>query len=384
MSSRPDTLGAGTVWYAEDGLDNDVVLSTRIRLARNLANFVFPRQCSADDAQRIQSLVFDAFQRVPNPDHFQQIGIDQLDFSARQLLVERGILPECSYTERNINNVEADILRRFDCVPGIVVRTDGRLSCLVNGSDHVSLSALAAGYNLADTWNLCREVDNALQQSLQFAASYDFGFLTSNLADAGSGMKVSARMFLPGLLQTQQVKQVMERCARQNCVLEPAFGGTSVSHAALGACYQLSSRYAASGGEEEQLAEFDMVAASVCASERRSRATYAEMRPTMLRHIISRMFSIMRYSRFVECSEAMEIICALHLGISTGLIMGISYRELHALMYRVRNAHLDYLYKDGQMNFSFEPDVEGHSSLVIPRLRSLLLQESLERVQICL
>ena len=171
MSSHPDTLNPAMVWYAEDGEDNDVVLSTRIRLARNLANFVFPCQCSTDDAQRIQTVVFEAFRQVPHPEHFQQVGTDQLDFFARQLLVERSILPERSYTERNINNPQTDIFRKFECVPAVVVRTDGRVSCLINGRDHISIASLTAGYNTGAPWQLCRQIDSTLQQSLQFAAS---------------------------------------------------------------------------------------------------------------------------------------------------------------------------------------------------------------------
>lgn len=384
MSNHPDTLTPGTVWYAEEGVDSDVVLSSRIRLARNLANFVFPGQCSADDAKKIQSLVFDAFKIVPNRNHYQQVETNQLDFAAQQLLVERGILPERHYSERNINNPDTKLFRQYECETGLVVRTDGRVSCLVNGRDHLSISSLAAGYNTFETWHRCREIEGVLQKSLQFAASYDFGFLTSNLMDTGSGMKASVRLFLPGLLHTQQVQKLIERVSKENCTLEPAFGGTSIPHAALGACYQLTSLYAASGGEEEQLAEFDMVVTSICTDERRARASYAETRPTMIRHVISRMYAVMRYSRFIDCSEAMDIISTLHLGISTGLIMGINYRELHALMYRVRNAHLDYLYKDGELNFSFEPDVVINHALVISRLRALLLQEALEKVQICI
>lgn len=383
MSSHPDTLNPAMVWYAEDGEDNDVVLSTRIRLARNLANFVFPCQCSTDDAQRIQTSVFEAFRKVPHPEQYQQVGTDQLDFYARQLLVERSILPERSYTERNINNPQTDIFRKFECVPAVVVRTDGRVSCLVNGRDHISIASLTAGYNTSTPWQLCRQIDSVLQQSLQFAASYDFGFLTSDLKDAGSGMKISLRLFLPGLLQTQQIQQIMEDVSKKNCQLEAAFGGTSVPSAALGACYQLSSLYAACGSEEDQLGEFDMVVSELCSRERKARSTYGESRPTMLRHIISRMYAVMRYSRFIDCSEAMDIISTLQLGISVGLIMGITYRELHALMYRIRNAHLDYLYKDKELNFAFEADVQEHPVLVISRLRALLLQEALEKVQIC-
>ena len=164
MSSHPDTLSSGTVWYAQEGPEQDVVLATRIRLVRNLANFVFPCEASVDDLERVQALVFDAFSKADNPDRFQHIGVNQLDFSARQLLAERGVLPERNYAEREINSQNIDIVRKYEWEPGIVVRTDGRVSCLVNGDNHVAIVSYTAGYNIGETWALGKEIDSVLQK----------------------------------------------------------------------------------------------------------------------------------------------------------------------------------------------------------------------------
>lgn len=380
MSSHPDTLSSGTVWYAQEGPEQDVVLATRIRLVRNLANFVFPSEASVDDLERVQALVFDAFSKADNPDRFQHIGVNQLDFSARQLLAERGVLPERNYAEREINSQNIDIVRKYEWEPGIVVRTDGRVSCLVNGDNHVAIVSYTAGYNIGETWALGKEIDSVLQKSLQFAASYDFGYLTSDLMDAGSGMQLSVRLFLPGLLHSQKIKETIEKLSKQNCLLEPVYGGTTVPFEALGAYYQLTSRYCFTGNEENQVAEFDTVVMTLCASERKARQELITQKPTVLQHIISKMFAVAKFSKFLECSEAIEIVSAMNLGVSAKAVLGIDFSELYALLYRVRNGHINYLKQSS--SFLFEKDVTENTSLVTSRLRCLLVQEALEDVKL--
>lgn len=383
MSSHPDTLTtSGNAWYADTGIDNDVVLSSRVRLARNLANFVFPAGACKEDAERIQSLVYDAFSKTEYPDRYQHICLDQLDFSSRQLLAERGILPEKKYSERSLNAPETDIVRKFSGVPGIIVRTDGRLSCLVNAEDHIRIAAFAAGNDITGAWHLCKSIDNDMQKYLQFAASYDFGFLTTSVADSGSGMKISLRLLLPGLVHVDRLQGILPKIQSQHLELVPAYGEVTAPPGALGACYQLNTTGAGTGSEEDQMAECEAAVQVLCGEERAARELFAETRTTMLKHILYRMFAVARYSRFLECSEAIEIVSALYMGVSAGFLSGISYSDLHALLYRIRNAHIDYLRRSS--TFMFEPDVKDNIRLMISRLRALLVQESVENVQICI
>lgn len=381
MSSHPDTFSSGEAWFTEDGPENDVVLSTRIRLARNLADFAFPPILKEDDVDRIQSLVFDAFSKIENPERYQTVFVEILDFYSKQILGERGILPEKDISQRNINQVQHDNIRTFPCLPGLVLRTDGRVSCLINGQDHIHISSFISGYNPQEVWNTCRNLDIFLQQHLQFAASYDFGFLTSYINESGSGMRISVWILLPGLFHQNKLKELFDSVAKKQCTIKPALGGTNLPFGALGNIYQLSTNSSFSGNEEDQITEFTALVNSISAMEREARQTFFETKNTIFKHFIYRMYALAHYSRFLECSEAIEILSTLYLGVSLDVIKNIKKNDLHAMMFRVRNAHLEFLRRNG--NFSFEKDVIKDRSLMIARLRALLLQEAVENIQIC-
>lgn len=378
--SQPESFSTGNAWYSDNGPENDVVLSTRVRFARNLANFPFPNTAKKDDCERILSLVYDAFAHLENPERYQCVGIDDIDFSARQLLTERGIIPEKHYSQYNLNAIGQDTSKHFTEKSGLVVRTDGRFSCFVNTKDHLHLASFVAGYDLQSAWQICRDVDIALQKKLQFAASYEFGFLTSSIKDVGSGMKISVRLILPGLLQTKKIKDLVEMLTEKNFSLQPVFGATQVPFGSLGSCYQLSTMYAYSGSEEDQLMDFHSVINYICNEERMARKDFFEEKPTLVKHLICKSYAVAKFSRFLECSETIDIISLMHLGIACNIVSGIDFNELHALMYRVRVAHLDYLRQNTSLQF--EADVEKEIALMIGRLRAVLMQEALENVQI--
>lgn len=381
MSNHPDTLSSAGTWYSEYGSENDVVLSTRIRLARNLANFPFPCESRKDDAERVQALVFDSFSHMDDSDRFQYVSLSQLDSFGVQLFVERGIIPESDCTTFNINSIGQNTNRKYQCDLGIVVRGDGRVSCLVNAHDHVRVSAFASGYEPRNVWQLCHEIDKNMQSSLQFAASYDFGFLTAELCDVGSGMKISTWVMLPGLMQLNKIKEQSEILAKQNYRLKPVLGRLSMPCASLGACYQLTNYSCMNGSEEDQIIEFTAVLMQLCTEERKARKEFLDTKPTILKHLVCKTLAIAKNSRFLECSEAYEIIATLHLALSCGVIEGITYQDLHAIMYRIRNACVDFLRKSG--NFIFEDDIKDSINLTIPRLRAFLIQELVEDIKIC-
>ena len=381
MSNHPDTLSSSGSWYSEYGSENDVVLSTRIRLARNLANFPFPCDSRKDDAERVQALVFDSFSHMDDSDRFQYVSMSQLDSFGIQLFVERAVIPERDCNSFNINAIGKTTEREYPCDLGIVVRGDGRVSCIVNSLDHVRISALASGYEPRNVWQLCHEIDKSMQSSLQFAASYDFGFLTANLCDAGSGMKISTWLMLPALMHANKVKENSELISKQNFRLKSALGSLSMPYASLGACYQLESICSMNGSEEDQITEFTAVLMQLCNAERNARKDFINYKPTILKHLVCRTLAIAKNSKFLECSDAFEIIANLHLALSCGFIEGISYKELHAIMYRIRNSCVDFLRRSS--NFIFEDDIKDSVNLTIPRLRALLIQELVEDIKIC-
>ena len=166
----------GLPWYSYDGQNRDVIISSRVRLARNLANFPFPAQFRGDDRERVQAIVFDAFSQMENAAGFHAIESASLSENSRQILEERGVIKPSAEKKAC----------RLPSESGIVMSADGKICCPVNCSDHLHIARFSSGLDFRSSFEECRKIDAQLQKKLQFAASYDFGYLTAAMRNAGS------------------------------------------------------------------------------------------------------------------------------------------------------------------------------------------------------
>ncbi|MDR3284694.1 MAG: hypothetical protein LBS97_05910 [Treponema sp.] len=361
----PDT-SAPDSWYAAPGAEDDVALSTRLQLARNLANFPFPERERGDDGERVLSLVFDAFAHLDDPDQYQANRLDRLTPLRRKLLVERGFIPETPNPQ---------------IVSGIVLKTDGRVVCTVNSVDHLRIAAFAAGLNPDEVWRLCSGLDAEMQKTLQFAASYDMGFLTASLFDAGSGMCASVYVHLPATELTghDALNDMLVSVNQRGFGAEACFG-PGPQGLPLGSYYRIRNLNSLDGSEFDQMASLTAVTKYAADMERNFRAAIRKSMPTSLRDRVYRAFAAVKYSRFLEEKECVTLISDIKLGKDTGIITGVEYCALGALFYRLKNAHLELIIRSG--NFAFESDVEATDDLKVRRMRALIVQEALENIQI--
>ncbi len=348
-------------WYAQDGADSDVVLSTRVRISRNLADFTFPSVLNAEDAQRIQNMIFDSFSHCSNPDLYQAISCSGLDSIGAKILSERGV-------------IESSTLK--DHGTGIVMRTDGKVCCTVNDQDHVRISSFTAGLDCEKVWANCKAVDDELQNFVQFAASFEFGYLTRNIKDAGSGMKISCRVHLPSITFTEHLKECVIELTRQNVEIRSCFGSGSQAASSLGSFYQVSTKNGGSGSEAEQMATLTGAVKYLVEKERSLSFDCKKKNYTQIKDRISRAFALSKYSSLVNLREGVEIISDLKWGVNLGLLTGLTSSQLTALLYRIQDGHLEYVIKSG--TFTFPEDIQNDDSLKVQRLRSLILQESVE------
>ena len=361
MSESP----ASDAWYSYEGPENDVVLSTRVRLARNLANYPFPGNFRGDDARQVQTLVFDSVANSGQAEHFQALPAIALDSLGARIMTERGVIP-------------ADMVKAPG--GGIVMRNDGKVCCTVNGSDHVHIIAFAPGLSCDTAFNECSLMDSQLQERLQFAASYDYGFLTSSLKDCGSGLRISVRLHLPSLSFTGRMGEFSQDLAKKGLELSACYGAGSESGSSLGSYYQLATGYAAQGSELDQTAGLLSAVETVINAERRARAKLVKEHVTKVQDAVYRSYARSRFALLMSLREAVETVSGLKWGADLGLLHGISYSTLHALLYRVQEGHLQFVLKNGL--FTFPKDIAADSSLQIQRLRSLILQEALENVKL--
>ncbi|HBG66324.1 MAG TPA: hypothetical protein DDW78_07625 [Treponema sp.] len=361
-------------WYTYRGNDDDVVVSTKVRLARNLANFPFPAKLRGTDGERIQSIVFDAFNHLEDCEQFQAIAVSQLDSLGSRILEERGILgPSAGSSGKDA---------------GIILRTDGRVACTVNIADHVHISSFAPGMDCSTALQVSQAVDKGLQQHIQFAASYDFGYLTSSLLDSGSGMRISIRVHLPSLSMQGRIRSIAEDMSGKGVLFSASFGsggmdnvsGAGGTGASLGAYYELSSTNCGSGSELDQLASIVSAGKKIMEMERSARSECRRDMPSDVRNYLYRSVALARSSLFIPLREAIDIISGIKWGTDMGMLCGIEDASLRALLYRIQEGHLEYVLKNG--SFKFEKDVSANAAKKNERLRALILQEAFEDVKV--
>lgn|SRR5574344_81002 len=382
MAAHIEAPGSTNAWYAYPGADNDVVLSTRIRLARNLANFPFPQKLRGSDGQRIQAIIFDAFNHFDTAEQYQSVAIEKLDPLGEKILEERGVLSAEDVFVAKANHSDDDLSR------GIIMRTDGKVSCTVNIIDHVRIAAFTAGLDVDGALALCKEVDNGMQKSVQFAASYDFGYLTSAVADAGSGMKLSIRVHLPSLAALGRIPSVINDMQEKGVLFTTCYGagnsegviGGLQKGVSLGSFYQLSGTNSVAGTEFDQTAVVVAAVKQLEELERIARADCEETLPTVIRNEMYRSYTLARFSKFITLREAIEIIGAVKWGKDMALLTGIDDAQLHALLFRVQQAHLEFVLKSD--SFNFEKDVADNTDRKVCRLRALILQEAFADIHV--
>ncbi len=354
-------------WYAEQGEYDETIVSTRVRLARNLASFPFPERFRGDDAKRVRSLIFDAFTHSGDQSHYHALDHHALDEGSRRILEERGIIRSADDFEQNQEKAQC----------GIVMSADGRISCEVNCRDHLHLASFAAGFAARRAYNACAAVDAALQEALPFAASYDFGYLTSSFEDCGSGLKLSARIHIPSAARSGKIPYIRERLSvnalGMHYLFPPQFVDSPSAH-----FYTIDTNSAMEGSEIERIAAFEAVCKYIAEQERIFSAELADNKSVVTRNCVIRAYSAAKTSLLLPLSEALDIIADLKFGRKLGFLTGITDSTLGGLLFRIQPGHLAFVMSAG--NFVFEKDIASNARLKLDRLRALIIQEALTNV----
>ncbi|ULQ59939.1 hypothetical protein K7I13_00910 [Brucepastera parasyntrophica] len=350
-------------WYTEEGPDNDVVLSTRIRFARNLESFAFPIALKADEAENVLSVVFDVVNNLQNSDQYQLIQLSNVDTLGRRILSERGIIN---------TEIGAEYWK------GVIIRNDSILSMTVNIEDHIRFAAVSAGLAVPFCIRTALDFENELQKNLQFSSAEGFGYLTSALSGVGSGMKTSVFLSLQGLHISGFIDRVIREYLAQGFIIHGYYG--EKQDESLGSLYQFCNSSCASGDIDSQLAEIEEAIKKIVALERESRNELLAVKPTILEDISYRAIVTAKYARFLSLQESIELLQDIKLGLSLGLITGVTHSALTALLFRIRNGHISFVIQN--KSIMLEEDIQT-DELRMNRLRAMVIQEVLKNADIC-
>lgn len=311
-----------------NGVDSDVAISSRVRLARNLGCMPFPTRMDASDSLKvvtsIRDVVFGSEDEIVKDLIF--VDIQKLNAIDRQLLVEKHLISP-DFTE--------GIKDR-----GAIISKDEKVSIMINEEDHLRLQCIYSGMQLDEAWKLCSRLDTMLEDKLEFAFDPGFGYLTCCPTNIGTGIRASVMLHLPALVMTGYVSNVLEACGKLGVAVRGIYGEKSE---ALGNMFQISNQVTLGQTEEEIIASVNNVASQIIEQERMLRAELYRQSPAKFEDRVFRSYGLFANARILSGEECFKLLSDVRLGIDMGIIKNIGIDLINELMLFIQPAHMQKL-----------------------------------------
>ena len=314
-------------WLRGTGPESDIVMSSRIRLARNLADYPFIRRCNDIDKANIESTVRERLIANQNLSNIDFINVAELNLLDRQLLVERQLI------SRELANSEG--------ARSVAIDEPEQLSLIVNEEDHMRLQVIKSGLDLGGAWELINHLDNEIESKLTYAYSQQLGYLTACPTNVGTGMRVSVLVHLPALVITKQIEKVFRSAQKMNLVVRGLYGEGSQ---AMGDFYQVSNQVTLGKSEKDLVYLVDDVIDKVLKYERKARDFLISEKQNDLFDKVSRAYGMLQSAQQISSEETMHLLSRVRMGVSLGLIGELEIPEINQLFIRTQPAHLQKIH----------------------------------------
>ncbi|MBX5465337.1 MAG: protein arginine kinase [Clostridia bacterium] len=327
MSLERLLRGQGGSWLTASGPAADVVVSSRVRLARNLRRHPFPPRLTPAEAQRVVDEVRGALARLgPGPGgRLELVELQALTPLERQVLVERHLIsPQHAASE---------------LPAALAVDEREGLSLMVNEEEHLRLQSLAPGLQLQAAWEAADRLDDALAEQLDFAFDERLGYLTTCPSNTGTGLRVSAMMHLPALVHSNQAGDLASALARVGVVVRGIYGEGSKAHGNL---FQVSNQITLGRSEGELLESLEAVVRQLVERERGARELLYREHRVELEDRVGRAYGILTHAYAISSEEALALLSTLRLGVDLQLLPQVRPEVCNELMVAVGAAGVQY------------------------------------------
>ncbi len=309
-------------WYEQAGEQGDIVLSTRIRLARNVEGFAFPNRLKEEQQNELCQQMKDHILATPSP-LTRSLGYfspETLTQGAKRAMAERHLLPREFAESRK----ERPIL----------LSEDESVCLLLCHQDHIRLQVMKAGLDLTGAYQIASELDDILNEGFAYAFDKQWGYLTQSPADLGTGMKASVLLHLPALEATGEIHTLATAVGKIGLSLQGTFGqGSTVS----GSLYQLSNQISMGLTEDSALENLKSITLQIVHREREARK---ELPPLQTEDTAFRALGLLQNARILPLSEFTQSLSHLRLGIGLGLIDKVTIEQVNLLNATMHPANL--------------------------------------------
>ena len=312
-------------WLSGDGPHAELVLSTRVRLARNLTSVPFTHRARDEQLQGVLSSVANAADRSNVFHDGLLLRMTEMPPLDRQILVERHL----------VSHELGDGARPR----GLMIAPDQRLTLMINEEDHLRLQAMASGFQLAEGWTLADAADDELDQSLDFAFSEEIGYLTSCPTNAGTGLRASVLVHLPALVLLDQIQKVLKSIMQVGLNVRGFWGEHSE---VMGNLFQISNQTTLGRSERESIETLERVTRQILEHEERARERMLRDARVQIEDKVWRAYGSLRYCRSIQSREVINLCSAVRLGVALGLPGLCPLQVVNELLVLTQPAHLQH------------------------------------------
>lgn len=333
-------------WMSEEGPDSEIVLSTRIRLARNSKHYAFPTVFSESEAKNVSAEVKKAMEHAEEP--LELLQMDELQELQKRVLVEKHLI--------------SPNLAKHSTAAAVWLSEQEDISIMVNEEDHLRIQCLYPGLQLKDALEKANQFDDVLEAQFDYAFDEQLGYLTTCPTNVGTGLRASVMMHLPGLMMTHQMNRIIPAIGQFGLVARGIYGEGSES---LGNIFQISNQITLGKSEEDIVEDLLRVVHQIIAQEKVAREELVQTSGIRLEDRVFRSYGVLRYSRVIESKEAAKCLSDMRLGIDLGFIKDVPRTILNQLMILTQPGFLQQ-YAGGFLG-PFERDLR-RASLIRERL----------------
>ncbi|SHK27308.1 arginine kinase [Rubritalea squalenifaciens DSM 18772] len=313
-------------WMIGKNADNAVVITSRIRLARNLRDVSFPGWAKKTERVEVMNQIRPVVEDLRWMKKAFSQELSELDSMQKQVLVERHLISR-EQAARAAGSAA-------------VIDRGQRLSLMINEEDHLRMQSIRAGLHLREAHDLLNEVDESLEQELEFAFDRQLGYLTACPTNLGTGMRASAMLHLPALVLSDQIGQVLQAVSKIGLAVRGLFGEGTES---LGHLFQISNQSTLGESEDAIINRLERVINQVANHERNARLKMMEEEKGMISDKIGRAYGILSYAQLFDSIEAFAHISLIRLGADLGFFPEETMHMCDSLMMEIQPAHLQMI-----------------------------------------
>jgi protein arginine kinase len=305
------------------GPHDRIVMSSRVRLARNLKDATFPGWAKKPERVRVFDLIRPAIESLPEMKGAFSEAMDNLSALDKQILVERHLISR-EHAAKSSGS-------------GLVLNRDETFCVMINEEDHLRMQALRPGLQLRQAWNAIDHLDSELEKKLDYAFNNDLGYMTACPTNLGTGIRVSAMLHLPGLVLSEQINPIIQSVNKLGLAVRGLYGeGTE----ALGNIFQVSNQMTLGENEITIVERLDKVLSQIIEHEENARQTLLEKKPKIVYNHIGRAYGILANAHSISSKETMNLLSLMRLGVDMGLFPGMERALVDELFILTQPAHL--------------------------------------------